>query len=303
VLVNEVLAHLGPEDRVPRLVVDGTVGLGGHAEAMLDAWPGVRVLGLDRDAESLSLCRERLARHGARVRLFHASYADLSQVVAEAGEGRPDGVLLDLGASSLHLDDASRGFSFRALDVPADMRFDREGGGPTAADLANRLPVEALARLLREEGGERRSRAVARAIVDARPIATVGDLVRAVARVVRRDASGIDPATRTFQALRIAVNDERGHLERGLRAALEAPGPGGRVAAISFHGGEDGAVKRAFQDAQARGVARVVTRKPVRPTEREVSENPRARSARLRVAEVGQAEVGEAEGGGGGRST
>jgi 16S rRNA (cytosine1402-N4)-methyltransferase len=286
VLVSEVLFHLAPPDRPPpRLAVDGTVGLGGHAEAMLSAWPVARLLGLDRDEESLALCRRRLDAHASRVRLFHASYADLDEVLDQAGEGAPDAVLLDLGASSLHLDDPTRGFSFRAPKAPLDMRFDRSQG-QTAADLVNRLPEGELARLLREEGGERRARAVARAIVEARPLATVGDLRAAVVRVVRRDASGIDPATRTFQALRIAVNDEGGHLERGLRAALGAPGAGGRVAAISFHGGEDGAVKRAFREAEARGEARVVTRTPVRPTEREVFENPRARSARLRVAEA-----------------
>jgi 16S rRNA (cytosine1402-N4)-methyltransferase len=291
VLVNEVLAHLAPPGRVPALVVDGTVGLGGHAEAMLSAWPAARLLGLDRDAEALALCRERLAPHRARVRLFHASYADLADVLEQADEGRPDAILLDLGASSLQLDDPARGFSFRAPEAAADMRFDRSGG-ETAADLANRLPEAELARLLFEHGGERRARAVARAIVAARPHRTVGDLRAAVLRAVRRDASGIDPATRTFQALRIATNDEAGHLERGLAAALAALAPRGRVAAISFHGGEDGVVKRALREAEEAGRASVVTRRPVRPTERETAENPRARSARLRVA--------EAAGGGGG---
>jgi 16S rRNA (cytosine1402-N4)-methyltransferase len=286
VLVSEVLEHLVPRDGVPSLVVDGTVGLGGHAEAMLSAWPRARLLGLDRDAESLALCRDRLAPLRDRVRLFHASYADLGDVIAEAGEGRPDAVLLDLGASSFHLDDAARGFSFRDPGAPLDMRFDRQSGGPTARDLVNSLPEADLARTLRDLGGERRARAVARAIVAARPLSNVGDLRRAIVSVVARDASGIDPATRTFQALRIAVNDEAGHLARGLVAALGAARGGGRVGAISFHGGEDGAVKRAFREAEARGAARAVTRKPVRPTEAEVSRNPRARSARLRVTEV-----------------
>jgi 16S rRNA (cytosine1402-N4)-methyltransferase len=283
--VDEVLAHLAPDGRAPRLVVDGTVGLGGHADAMLSAWPRARLLGLDRDAEALRLCRERLSRHGERVRLFHASYADVADVLGEAGEGRPQAVLLDLGASSLQLDAPERGFSFRTPDAPADMRFDRTEGA-TAAELANRLPERDLERLLREEGGERRARAVARSIVEARPVRTIGDLRSAVLRVVRRDASGLDPATRTFQALRRAVNDERGHLERGVRASLAHTERGGRVAVLSFHGGEDGEVKRAFREGVERGEVRVVTRKPVRPRGEEVAENPRARSARLRVAEV-----------------
>jgi 16S rRNA (cytosine1402-N4)-methyltransferase len=296
VLVAEVLLHLAPRGPIGGLVVDGTVGYGGHAVAMLDAWPQARLLGCDRDRDALVATKGRLARFGARARLFHASYADLVEVLEEAGEGAPDAVLLDVGASSPQLDSDVRGFSFRHEAAPLDMRFDREGGGATAADLVNGLPETELANVLFEHGGERRARPVARAIVLARPLATVGDLRRVVVRVVRRDASGIDPATRTFQALRIAVNDEAGHLARGVRTALSKAAPGGRVAVIAFHSGEERAVKEAFHEAVATGRARIVTKKPVRPTEREVQENPRARPARLRVAEVAVA-VGDGDAG------
>jgi 16S rRNA (cytosine1402-N4)-methyltransferase len=305
VLVREVLEHLAPSDHIGDagtgaiLVVDGTVGLGGHAEAMLRAWPSARLIGLDRDLAALTLCKERLAAFPGRARLFHASYADLAEALSEAGEGRPDRVLLDLGVSSLQLDEGARGFSFRAPDAAADMRFDPDGGGATAADLVNRLPEAELARVLFEHGDERRSRAIAKALVRARPVRTVGDLLDAVRTATRggREASGLHPATRTFQALRIAVNDEAGHLKRGLDAALSCAAAGGRVAAISFHSGEDRAVKEAFRAAQEGGRARVVTAKPVRPTEQEVAENARAAPARLRVAEV----TGAGDGGGTGR--
>jgi 16S rRNA (cytosine1402-N4)-methyltransferase len=295
--VDEVLAHLAPEGPIGGLVVDGTVGYGGHAEAMLTAWPGARLLGLDRDPEALRDARARLAAFAARVRFFHASYADLDEVLADAKEGRPRAVLLDLGVSSPQVDSATRGFSFRTPDVPADMRFDPAGGGETAAELVNRLPEAALADLLFEHGGERHARAVARALVRARPVRTVGDLLRAIHGVVRRDASGIDPATRTFQALRIGVNDEAGHLRRGLLAALHALEARGRLAVICFHSGEERAVKEAFAAAAREGVASVVTKKPVRPTENEARTNPRARPARLRVAEAtGSRDLGGAAG-------
>jgi 16S rRNA (cytosine1402-N4)-methyltransferase len=285
VLVAEVLAHLAPRGPLNGLVVDGTVGYGGHAEAMLSAWPDVRLVALDRDETALRSAKTRLTPFAARARFFHASYADLVEVLAEAGEGAPAAVLLDLGVSSPQLDVPERGFSFRSPDAPADMRFD-PSEGETAAALANRIEEGALARLLHEHGGERRARAVARAIVAARPIRTVGDLAGAIRRVVRRDASGIDPATRTFQALRIAVNDEASHVARGLRAALSALEPLGRLAVISFHGGEERAVKEAFREGVATGRARIVTKKAVRPTETETRSNPRASPARLRVAEA-----------------
>ena len=296
VLVDEVLRILAPTDRINPLVVDGTVGYGGHAEAMLRAWPSARLLGIDRDLEALRSSKERLAPFGVRARLFHASYAELGDVLEEAEEASPVAILLDLGVSSPQLDQAERGFSFRAPDAPADMRFDRDGGGETAADLVNRLEEPALARLLFDHGGERRARAVAKSLVAARPVATLGDIVRAIERVVRRDASGIHPATRSLQALRIAVNDESGHVERGLRASLGALALGGRLAVISFQSGEERAVKAAFLEGRETGRVRVLTTKGIRPTEREIAENARASSARLRAAERTTGDAGEAGG-------
>lgn len=297
VLVSEVLELLAPSDRTRPLVVDGTVGYGGHAAAMLDAWPTARVLGIDRDREALVSTKARLAAYGTRVRLFHGSYAEIADVLAEAGEGPPDAILLDVGVSSPQLDEGERGFSFRAPNAPADMRFDRTGDGETAAALIARLSERELAQLIFRHGGERHARAVARALVDARPIVTIGDITRAVEGVVRREKSGIHPATRTLQALRIAVNDEAAHLERGLAASIEALAIGGRIAVIAFHGGEERAVKAAFLRARQRGRVRVLTAKAIRPTEREVAENPRASSARLRAAvRTDGAEVGGAGG-------
>lgn len=286
VLVREVLTLLEPKDHPTPLVVDGTVGFGGHAEAMLSAWPTARLFGLDRDVDALRSTKERLAPFQGRFRLFHASYAELGEVLEEAAEGRPVAVLLDLGVSSPQLDRPERGFSYKALDRVADMRFDPSSTGPTAADVVNGATENELARWLFELGGERRARAVARALVAARPVRTVGDLVAAVRSAVRRDASGIDPATRSFQALRIVVNDEVGHLARGLDGALRALLPGGRIAVISFHSGEERAVKEAFRVAAGEGRVRVVTTKGIRPTEDEVARNPRAAPARLRAAEV-----------------
>jgi 16S rRNA (cytosine1402-N4)-methyltransferase len=302
VLVAETLGLLAAPDHPPRLVVDGTVGLGGHAEAMLAAWPAARLLGLDRDPDALAMAKQRLRRFQPRARFFHASYADLEEVLDVAKERNPDAVLLDLGVSSLQLDEPSRGFSFRADDATADMRFDPSSGGPTAADLVNRLPEEAIARILFEHGDERRARAVAKALVEARPLRTVGQMTRAIRRVVRRDASGLDPATRTFQALRVAVNDERGHLVRGLGAALRLAAPGARIVVIAFHSGEERVVKEAFAAAEAAGTGRVLTEKPVRPTDDETRGNPRARPARLRAIERLEPATAGAAGAAGGRA-
>jgi 16S rRNA (cytosine1402-N4)-methyltransferase len=215
----------------------------------------------------------------------HASFADLTEVLAREGGGPPSGVLLDLGVSSLQLDDPRRGFSFRAENATPDMRFDRTSDEPTALDLANGLDEATLTRILREDGGEPRARAVARSILRARPLATVGDLARAVRRAALRTRR-IDPATRSFQALRMTVNREAEHLERGLASAIAACARGGRVVAISFHSGDDRRVKEAFREAARAGRARVLTKKPVRPTEEEVRRNPRAAPARLRAIET-----------------
>ncbi len=271
------------------LLVDGTLGLAGHALALLAAWPLARLLGMDRDPHALALARERLQGVTERVRIEHASYADLPEVLARTGLPAPRAVLLDLGLSSLQLDDAQRGFSFRERGAVPDMRFDAASTDPTALDLVNHSDERTLADWLHELGEEPRARAVARALVRGRPFRTVGE----VADVVRRHALRVrrhDAATRTFQGLRMAVNDELGHLRRGLGAALDALASGGRLLVICFHSGEERLVKEAFREAARQKRGRIVTRKPVRATGDELRRNPRARPARLRVFETGNAD-------------
>jgi 16S rRNA (cytosine1402-N4)-methyltransferase len=218
----------------------------------------------------------------------HGNFGRLGELLEESGCAAADAVLFDLGVSSFQLEDARRGFSFR-LDAELDMRMNPEGG-PTAAELISALDAPDLARVLRDYGEERRSRRVAEAIVrerGARPIRTTAHLAEVVRRALGGKRGRIDPATRTFQALRIAVNDELGELERGLAAAEGCLAPGGRLAAISFHSLEDRIVKRFLRDLAARGAGRMVTRRPLRPSPEEVAANPRARSARLRAAVLG----------------
>jgi len=280
VLLAEVLEHLA--GIAPRLVLDATVGLGGHARAVLETFGGVVVIGMDRDAEMIEATRERMEEFGERLRLFHAPFSRLDEVLDAADAGAPDAVLFDLGVSSPQLDDPARGFSFRG-DGPLDMRMDRTEG-ETAADLVARLSERDLGNLIYELGGERASRRVAAAIVAERrrePIRTTGRLAEIVRRAVR-GRGRIDAATRTFQAPRLAVNHEPEERAAGLEAAAARVRPGGRVLAISFHSGEDRIVKNFFR-ADAR--LQVITRKVVRPTAAEARANPRARSARLRVAE------------------
>ncbi|PYQ52459.1 MAG: 16S rRNA (cytosine(1402)-N(4))-methyltransferase [Acidobacteria bacterium] len=265
------------------LWVDGTVGLGGHAEEVLRrSAPGGRLVAFDRDAEALARARARLAPFGERVRFEHADFREIPARVEEP----PRGVLLDLGVSSMQLDTAARGFSFNA-EGPLDMRMDPSAGF-TAAELVNRLPERELADLVYRWGEEGASRRIARAIVDARRrrhFTTTTELAAVVRRAAGRSRRpGLDPATRTFQALRIAVNRE---LE-GLGAALESIAGtlegGGRLAVIAFHSLEDREVKHTLRALATRGF-RLLTKKPVRPGEDEVRRNPRARSARLRAIE------------------
>ncbi len=274
-MVAEVIGFLGGRGTV----VDMTVGLGGHAEALLEAGVG-RVVGVDRDASALEHASRRLAPYGDRFRPVHASFS-------EAPLGEPaDGVLYDLGVSSMQLDEASRGFSYR-LAGSLDMRMDQEEG-PRAKDLVNTLPEEELARILFEYGEERRSRQVARAIVRTRarkPFETTDDLVRVVAGAVGGRRGGPHPARRTFQALRIAVNRELEELSASLPRAAELLAPGGRVVIIAYHSLEDRIVKRYFL-GEAR--LRVLMKRPLRPSEEETARNPRARSARLRAAELAE---------------
>jgi len=263
--------------------VDGTVGAGGHAaEILRRSAPAGRLLATDRDADALAAAAETLAPYGARVRLLQADYRDLPDLVEEA----PNGILLDLGVSSMQLDRAERGFSLKS-DGPLDMRMDPRGG-ITAADVVNRLPEAKLADIIYRYGEERASRRIARRIVETRrrsPFRTtfqLADVVRAAAR--RPRGRGIDPATLTFQALRIHVNRELEGLGDALARLARRLAPHGRLAVIAFHSLEDREVKQAFRSLAREGF-RVLTRKPVRPGDDEVRRNPRARSARLRAIE------------------
>ena len=271
VMVTEVTGYL--RDR--EIVVDMTVGAGGHAAALLAAGVG-RVVGVDRDPSALKLAQERLASFGSRFRPVRSRYSAVDESTVG---GRVDGILYDLGVSSMQLDRPERGFGYR-VDGPLDMRMGDEG--PTAADIVNELDEDALATMIFEFGQEHRSRRVARAIVRNRPITTTDQLARVVAGAVGRRPGGPHPARRTFQALRIAVNRETEELTASLPQAVELLVPGGRVVAISYHSLEDRIVKQTFRDDRRLAV---VTKKPQRPTREEVARNPRARSALLRVAD------------------
>jgi 16S rRNA (cytosine1402-N4)-methyltransferase len=262
--------------------VDGTLGMGGHArELLLRSAPDGRVLGLDRDAESLAVAARELGEAPERLRLLHADFRELPSLLAEE---RPDGILLDLGISSAQLDDPERGFSF-AADGPLDMRLDRSRDA-TAADLVNRLPEKALADMIYRFGEEPASRRIARDIVAERRrarIRTTGQLAAIVRRAARRGRRpGQDPATRTFQALRIHVNRELESLGSSLESLARCLAVGGRLVVIAFHSLEDREVKQAFRGLAAEGF-RILTRKPVRPGPAELGANPRSRSARLRA--------------------
>lgn len=284
VLLTQVLAFLRP---IPDgLYLDCTVGTGGHAEAILEAsGPTGRLVGLDRDPEVLPLARERLARFGPRVRLLHADYRALGAVAAAERLEAWDGLLFDLGLSSVQLDDPARGFAF-SRPGPLDMRMDRAGGGVTAADLLRDLPGEELTRILREYGEERWARRIARRIVAVRAAAQLtqtDQLAELVAGAIPRRAwpRRIHPATRTFQALRIAVNRELEGLAEALGAGVRGLRPGGRIVVIAFQSLEDRIVKQVLRGDPE---VTVLTKKPVTPGPEEVAANPRARSAKLRAA-------------------
>ena len=266
-------------------VIDGTVGMGGHAEAILErSGADVRLLGLDVDPAALERSHDRLARFTDRVRLRRASFRDLAEVATDEGVREARAIVLDLGFSSYQLDESGRGFSFLA-DEPLDMRLD-PSTRPTAAELCNELPEAELARIIFEHGDERHARRIARAIVRRRPLATTGDLVAAVRGAVPRAAwpRRLHVATRTFQALRMAVNDEPGALRQALRDAPALLGAGGRFGCIAFHSGEDRMVKQAFRKLAREGFAELEP-SPLVPGDDEVRANPRARSAKLRVLE------------------
>ncbi|HVS19583.1 MAG TPA: 16S rRNA (cytosine(1402)-N(4))-methyltransferase RsmH [Planctomycetota bacterium] len=285
VLPVEVTAALvGPQPcELEGWIVDGTVGAGGHAALALDAAPYARLIGVDQDPRILDHAREHLARFGARVRLRHARSSRLAQVLDEEGIGRVTGMLFDLGVSSLQLDTPERGFSF-AADAPLDMRMDLDRPR-TAADIVNGWDESDLADLFFHEGGETRSRRVAAAIVEARrraPFLRTLALADLVERTLGRGKT--HPATRVFQALRRAVNEEGEELAAALGLARAWLIDGGRLCVISFHSGEDAVVKRFLTEGAARGEWRIEGRKPIQAGRAEVARNRRARSAVLRTA-------------------
>jgi 16S rRNA (cytosine1402-N4)-methyltransferase len=302
VLLRETIELLAAERG--GMFVDCTVGLGGHSEAILETSCNAQVLGIDRDGEALELARKRLARFGSRFRAVHADFRDITRVLAIAEVKQARGILADLGVSSLQLDSPTRGFSFRH-DAPLDMRMDAATGVETAAELLGRLSEVEIAQIIFEYGEERRSRRIARWIVEKReqgtPVQTTRDLAALVERAVgfgkqRR----IHPATRTFQALRIAVNSELENLDRFVTDAVDLLEPEGRLAVISFHSLEDRIIKRTLGKLSGRcqcpprlpqcmcgalQTVEILTRRPIIAGEEEVAANPRARSAKLRVCQ------------------
>lgn len=300
VLYQQIIQALQPQSG--GYYVDGTLGAGGHAEGILEASaPDGKLLGLDLDPKAHKIACERLERFGERAILVQASYTSIASQLAALGWPTVQGIVFDLGVSSMQFDDAQRGFSFRE-DAPLDMRFNPNSATPSAADLVNTLSEKELADLIYQYGEERRAYQVARAIVKARPLYTTLALAQVIARNTHSGRPGMHPATRTFQALRIAVNDELAAIEMVLPEALAALSSGGRLAVISFHSLEDRIVKHFLRRESKDCICEVtpygapctcghtatikeLTRKPIEATPEEIQENPRARSARLRIAE------------------
>jgi 16S rRNA (cytosine1402-N4)-methyltransferase len=299
VLFNEIIEYLRPavDDGV---LVDATVGLGGHAEGLLERYPHCRLIAIDRDPRALERSRERLARFEERVTFTQGRHEQLIEILRQSGATAISGLLADLGVSSMQLDDASRGFSFR-FEGPLDMRMGPDSR--SAADLVNTLDVEELARIIREYGEEPSAWKIANAIVTARteaPIETTTRLAQVIRSVKKSRPHDIDPSTLTFQALRIAANDELIGLDRFVDDAASVLAPGARLAIISFHSLEDRIVKRAMRRLEgectcppalpvcgcgAKEVVYLLTGRPVTASEEEIQRNPRSRSAKLRVAE------------------
>ena len=286
VMPGEVCGLLCEGER--RLIVDATLGTGGHADMLLEAG-NATLLGLDRDPHALEAAAERLRRFGSRVLLRQADFASIDRVIVEAALGAPDAILADLGMSTFALDDPARGFSFKS-DGPLDMRMDPTAA-PSAYDLLNEEGEDELARIIREFGEERAARRIARAIVEARrrrPLTTTAELRALVERAAgTRHHGAIHPATRTFQALRIAVNHEIESLTALLERAPGCLNAGGRLAIIAYHSLEDRPVKHRFRALAQEGGFETLTRKALRPSASECAHNPRARSARLRAIERG----------------
>jgi len=306
VLLDRVVALVAPaldrSDRERTLLVDATLGLGGHTEAVLERCPRAHVIGIDRDTHALERSRARLSSYGERVTFVHAVYDEIGEVLDELGHPSVDGVLFDLGVSSMQLDVRERGFAY-AEDAPLDMRMN-DTDGPTAADVLNEYSAEDLARILKVYGEERFARRIAEAVVRERarePFTRSARLVELLYQVIPAPArrTGGHPAKRTFQALRIEVNDELSVLRRALPAAIEAIGVGGRVVVMSYHSLEDRITKQAFVEATRSDVPpdlpfvpeghepalRLVTRGSEKASAHEIEENPRAASVRLRAVE------------------
>ena len=302
VLRDEVVELLGLHDG--SVIIDATLGLGGHSEAILERNPTAMVVGIDQDENAVRLAQGRLNRFGDRFRSFHANFSEIIQVAKEASIEKADGIIADLGVSSVQLDDPKRGFSFR-YDAPLDMRMDASSDRPTAAELLETLDEEEIANLIYKYGEERKSRRIAKRIVErrdqGRPVRTTADLASLIEKAIGRSPKDkIHPATRTFQALRIAVNDELGILGRFIENSVDLLKEEGRLCVITFHSLEDRIVKRVFQKLSGKcqcppripkcvcGASKrveVLTRKPIIPTDTEMNENPRSRSAKLRVCQ------------------
>lgn len=284
VQVDAVVEQLAP--REDEWILDGTIGMGGHALRVLESTRTGRVIGLDRDERALAIAKARLASFGSRVSLHEASFERFADFLGDVPLG---GALLDLGISSLQIDDASRGFSYQE-DGPLDMRMQPRRGVATAADLVNRSAPSDLVRWIREIGDEPAAKRIADVLVETRrraPLRRTCEMRDIVARALRTRSEEALTRTlaRVFMALRIVVNDELGAIERTLPLLIERLAHQRRLAVLSFHGGEDRVVKQCFHDAQSRGVARVLTSKPIEPGAAEVARNPRARSSKLRVLE------------------
>ena len=297
---NETLTYLNPQPN--GRYIDGTIGAGGHAEAILAAAPGCQLLGFDRDADALAIARQRLAPFGERARLVHTNYHNMITVLDEIGWDGVDGILLDVGLSSMQIDRPDRGFSFQS-EGPLDMRMDRREP-TTASTLLNHSSLDELTAIFRQYGEEPKARAIAKAIVARRERQlweTTDELAELIRRVVRHRGHGRCPAVpRIFQALRIAVNDELDNLRDTLHDAIDALNPHGRVVIISFHSLEDRIVKETFREAGLDCICppampictcdvtpslKTLTRKPVRPSPQELATNPRANSAKMRAGE------------------
>lgn len=299
-LLAETLDLLEPEDG--GVIVDATLGLGGHTKAILEKFETAKVIGIDQDLDAIRHAGELLAQFGERIQIIHSNFSDIKQVLKSLGVEKVDGVIADLGVSSLQLDSGERGFSFR-FDAPLDMRMDTDSDGETVAELLERLSEEEIANIIYEYGEERFSRRIARRIVEKRKlgesIKTTFELAEIARQSVKRGRKDkINPATKTFQALRIAVNDEIGILEDFTRDSVEVLKKNGKLVVITFHSIEDRVIKRTMQKLSGRcfcppkfpicvcgseKTIKILTKKPIIPSEQEQSENPRSRSAKLRA--------------------